>query len=54
MKARQALTREICVRYCKSGKKDKSKILDEFVKNTGYNRNYALHLLTNWGKTGQA
>jgi hypothetical protein len=51
MKERQALTRETCVRYRKSRKKDKSKILDEFVKNTGYNRNYALHLLANWGKT---
>jgi hypothetical protein len=50
MKEKQALTREISVRYRKSRKKDKSKILDEFVQNTGYNRNYALHLLANWGK----
>jgi hypothetical protein len=34
----------------KSGKKEKSKILDEFVRATGYNRKYALHILTHWGK----
>jgi hypothetical protein len=28
----------------------KSKILDEFVQHTGYNRKYALHILTHWGK----
>jgi hypothetical protein len=25
-------------------------MLDEFVRHTGYNRTYALHLLTRWGK----
>jgi hypothetical protein len=25
-------------------------MLDEFIRQTGYNRKYALHLLTHWGK----
>jgi hypothetical protein len=37
--------------HCRqSDKKTKSKILDEFVRQTGCNRKYALHLLTHWGK----
>ena len=51
MKEKKSLTRETCGRYRKSGKKGKSKILDEFCQATGYNRKYALHLLANWGKT---
>jgi hypothetical protein len=51
MKEKQALTRETCVRYRKSEKKGKTKILDEFCESTGYNRKYALHLLANWGRT---
>jgi hypothetical protein len=51
MSEKNALTREISKRYQKSGKKEKTLILDEFVKTTGYNRKYALHKLANWGKT---
>ncbi|AEF82758.1 integrase catalytic domain-containing protein [Leadbettera azotonutricia] len=51
MKEKQALAREISMRYRKAGKKGKTAILDEFVQNTGYNRKYALHLLANWGRT---
>jgi hypothetical protein len=51
MSERNALTREISKRYQKVGKKEKTLILDEFVKTTGYNRKYALHKLANWGKT---
>lgn len=51
MKEKQALTREVCVRYRSCKKKDKTIILDEFVKTTGYNRKYALQLLLNYGKT---
>jgi hypothetical protein len=51
MKEKQSLTRTTCTRYRKSGKKEKSMILDEFCQATGYNRKYALHLLANWGKT---
>jgi len=41
MKDRQSLTREVAPRYQKARKAEKEKILDEFVKNTGYSRNYA-------------
>ena len=51
MKEKKSLTRETCGRYRKSEKKGKTTILDEFCQATGYNRKYALHLLTNWGKT---
>ncbi|GMO68692.1 MAG: hypothetical protein Ta2A_16990 [Treponemataceae bacterium] len=45
MKEKQALTREVRSRYRSASKKDKSKILDEFVENTNYNRKYALRVL---------
>jgi hypothetical protein len=51
MKEKQTLTKALCGRYRTAGKKDKTKILDEFTQVTGYNRKYALHLLTHWGKT---
>ncbi|MDR1986581.1 MAG: hypothetical protein LBP88_06380 [Treponema sp.] len=47
MKTRQALTNETVKRYRKAGRKGKTKILDEFVGNTGYCRKYALHILAN-------
>jgi hypothetical protein len=50
MKEKQANTQAICGRYRTACKKEKSKILDEYVQTTGYNRKYALHLLTLWGK----
>jgi len=31
-------------RYLKAGKEEKTKILDEFCKNTGYNRKYAIYI----------
>jgi hypothetical protein len=51
MKTRQALANETVKRYHTAGRKDKTKILDEFVGNTGYCRKYALHILANWDKT---
>ena len=54
MKEKKALTREVSKRYQQAGKKEKTKILDELVKTTGYNRKYALHILANWGKTSTA
>jgi len=51
MKEKQALTREVSKRYQQAGKKGKTKILDEFIENTCYNRKYALHILANWGKS---
>jgi hypothetical protein len=32
------------LRYLKAFKKDKTKILDEFCKNTGYDRKYAISI----------
>jgi hypothetical protein len=45
--ARRELLKQVRPRYLKASKKEKSKILDEFVANTGYNRKYAIHLLKN-------
>ena len=47
MKTRKKLTEETAKRYCTASKKQKSKIIDEFVANTGYNRKYAIHILKN-------
>jgi len=41
MREKQALTAQIVRRYQKAGKREKTTILDEFIKNTGYNRSYA-------------
>jgi hypothetical protein len=46
----QTWTGDIAPRYRQSDKKGKSRILDEFVQATGYNRKYAPHILTRWGK----
>ena len=51
MQEKKSLTRETSKWYQQGGKKEKTRILDEFVKTTGYNRKYALHILANWGKT---
>jgi hypothetical protein len=48
MQEKKALTREVSKRYQKAGKKEKTAILDELVKTTGYNRKYVLHVLANW------
>jgi hypothetical protein len=50
MKEKRKVTETIAKRYQKKKKKDKSLILDEYTKITGYNRDYAGHLLSNWGK----
>ena len=41
MSERQSVTNEMRDEYRKAGKKEKGRILDEFSKLTGYNRNYA-------------
>jgi hypothetical protein len=51
LKEKKAITGEVSKRYQKSGKKEKSVILNELTKTTGYNRKYVLHVLANWGKT---
>jgi hypothetical protein len=50
LQQKQAWTGEFAPRYRQSDKKEKTRILDEFVQATGYNRKYALHILTHWGK----
>ncbi|MDR0688925.1 MAG: transposase, partial [Spirochaetaceae bacterium] len=46
MKEKQAVARQVRSRYLKAGRKEKSAILDEFIKITGYkNRKYALRIL---------
>ena len=51
MKDKKALTQELARRYRGSDRKQKAAILDEFVNTTGYGRKYAIHLLSNWGKS---
>ena len=50
LKERYAVIRETAKRYRRAGKKEKSTILCEFLRLTGYNRKYAIHILANWGK----
>ena len=50
MKTKKKLTEETAKRYCCAGKKQKSKIIDEFTATTGYNRKYAIHILKNAAK----
>ncbi|WP_257225297.1 integrase catalytic domain-containing protein [Treponema parvum] len=47
MKTKQKLTEETAKRYCTASKKHKTKIIDEFIATTGYNRKYAIHILKN-------
>ena len=47
MKTKKKLTEKTAKRYCTAGKKNKTKILDEFIATTGYNRKYAIHVLKN-------
>jgi len=44
---KQELLKAVRPRYRKASKREKSRILDEFVASTGYNRKYAIHLLRN-------
>lgn len=50
LKEKRAVIREVAKRYKKVRKKEKGKILDEFVKLTGYNRCYASYLLRTYEK----
>jgi hypothetical protein len=45
MREKQALTQEVKRRYQAASREEKKAILDEFVRNTAYNRKYALRLL---------
>ncbi len=50
MKEKQKVIQQVSKRYQKSRKKEKGRILDEFVQITGYNRSYASYVLKNWDK----
>lgn len=45
MRQKQAVTKTVKLRYKKARKAEKSKILNEFVETTGYNRSYARRIL---------
>jgi len=52
MNMRQRIGKVVAIRYQRARKKEKIKILDEFIKTTRYNRAYASWLLRNlWRKT---
>ncbi len=53
MKQKIALSYEVRKRYQKTRKKNKTRILDEFIKNTGYNRSYARFILGSLKKQGR-
>jgi len=53
MYQKRALSYTIRRRYQKSTKKEKGGILDEFIKNTKYNRSYARRILGNTKKQGR-
>ena len=50
MREKQSVSREFARRYKSSGKKEKGRILDEYIQLTKYRRDYASFLLKNWGR----
>ncbi|MBA7618472.1 hypothetical protein ES703_25798 [subsurface metagenome] len=50
LQARKAVTKETFKRYQKAPKKEKTRILDEFVALTGYTRHHASWVLRTWEK----
>lgn len=50
MSERKVLTRNTASRYRRASKKEKGKILDEFIALTELNRQYASWFLSYWGK----
>jgi len=50
MAVRKRISKIVAERYCRSAKREKKDILDEFVKTTGYVRCYASWLLRHLGK----
>ncbi len=50
MRERQAVTRELTTRFRKATKKERGRMLDEFVHLTGYNRVYAAYVLRSCGR----
>ena len=50
MSVKKALTGELASQRRRAGKNENPKMLDVFVRQTGCNRKYALHMLTRWGR----
>src|SRR5215510_16244855 len=50
LQEKQKLTKVTAKKYQRAKKKDKTKILDTFIGQTGYVRKYAIHILANEGK----
>ena len=50
MRERQAVTKEVSLRYQKATKKQKGIMLNEFIELTGYTRCYASYVLRNHGR----
>lgn len=50
MREKKSVSREFARRYQSGRKKEKSIVLDEYVKLTNYRRDYASFLLKNWNK----
>ena len=50
MKEKSSVVRVVASRYQKGGKKQKGRILKEFMELTGYNRCYAAYLLRSHGR----
>ena len=53
LKDRRKLTGVTAREYRKAAKREKTRILDTFIAQTGYGRKYAIHILANEGKTKQ-
>src|SRR3989338_3971126 len=53
MKQKCALSRAVRARYQRSTKKEKGRIIDEFIQTTGYNRSYARRILAGVKKRGK-
>ncbi len=53
LREKKAAVREVFKRYKRASKKEKGKILDEFVKLTDYTRCYGSYILRNLGKKRQ-
>ena len=51
MRKRQAVTKEMALKYKRAKKKQKGAILDTLPELTGYNRSYAARMLRQRGRT---
>ena len=51
MSTRRELTEELARQYRQASRKEKGRILDQFVQTTGYQRKYAIQLLNWWGRS---